>query len=173
MGILLTTVSTLAQYDIPQSILSVLERSVRHVSIIGRRRPLEVAFTMKKLRELMNLPAALILLFCFKPPTDDGRSVPLTRKQSRTFQLLNKGSRNAFGSPPKTLSLELYRSPSGLMIPSPPPLLLHAHSSSTQELALSLVHTTLDDQTHHAIPAGETTTFSTSLVVTSRIPRGT
>ncbi|KAG1876072.1 hypothetical protein C8R48DRAFT_811382 [Suillus tomentosus] len=57
--ILLTSPSVLRQYDVPEHVLEVLSRStVKHVSIVGRRGPLEAAFTTKELREMINLPEA-------------------------------------------------------------------------------------------------------------------
>ncbi|TFY59554.1 hypothetical protein EVG20_g7740, partial [Dentipellis fragilis] len=56
---LLTDPSVLEQYDVPEPVLAVLRRStVKHVSIVGRRGPLEAAFTTKELREMMNLAHA-------------------------------------------------------------------------------------------------------------------
>ena len=53
---LLTPPAAPEKYDIPESVLQVLRKSaVRHVSIIGRRGPLQAAFTNKELRELTSL----------------------------------------------------------------------------------------------------------------------
>lgn len=154
---LLTPVSTLAQYDVPQPVLDVLSRSrVKHVSIIGRRGPLEAAFTTKELRELINLPDSSMVPIdpsILKPSPD----LTLTRQQSRTLQLLSKGSKNTFGSTPKTWSLDFYRSPTCLTV-SP------TDSSSAH---LSLAHTIVDPKTQRAVSTGETSTLPTSLVVTS------
>ncbi|KAF8885145.1 hypothetical protein BD779DRAFT_1611980 [Infundibulicybe gibba] len=154
--ILLTPVSALSQYDVPSPVLDVLARSqVKHVSILGRRGPLEAAFTTKELREMMNLPDASMvpidsMLFSAPP------GVTPTRQQSRALQLLQKGSRNTYGSTPKTWSLDFFRSP--VRLTSDP-----AASSATLEIA----HTTLDPNTHRAVPTGTTSSLSTSLVVTS------
>jgi adrenodoxin-NADP+ reductase len=154
---LLTPVSSLVQHDIPQSVLEVLSRSaVKHVSIIGRRGPLEAAFTTKELRELMNLPDSSMVPIdpsILKPPAD----LKLTRQQSRTLQLLNQGSKNTFGSTPKTWSLDFYRSPTGMTVSPDDPSTAH----------LSLAHTMVDPNMKKAVPTGETSTLPTSLVVTS------
>ena len=48
---LLTPPGILEKYDVPTSVLDVLDRSaVQHVSIIGRRGPLQAAFTTKELQ---------------------------------------------------------------------------------------------------------------------------
>lgn len=154
---LLTSVSVLEKYDVPHPVLEVLSRSqVRHVSIIGRRGPLEAAFTMKELREMINLPEASMVpvqpaLLETLPDT------PLTRQQSRVLQLLQKGSKNAPGTTSKTWSLDFFRSPIGL---APP-----AIGSSLAQLTLA--HTTLDPTHARAISTGETSTLSTSMVITS------
>lgn len=154
---LLTPVSTLAQYDVPEPVLDILSRSsIKHVSIIGRRGPLEAAFTTKELRELMNLPDASMVPIdpsIFKSSPD----LTLTRQQSRTLQLLSKGSKNPFGSTAKTWSLDFYRSPTGLAVPP----------SQTSTAQLSLAHTIVDPKTQRAVSTGESSTISTSLVVTS------
>ncbi|GBE85590.1 Probable NADPH:adrenodoxin oxidoreductase [Sparassis crispa] len=158
---LLTPPAELRKYDVPQSVLSVLERSaVQHVSIVGRRGPLQAAFTTKELREMMNLPDASMA-----PLDPSVLKIPegeeLTRQQSRTLQLLQKGSKNKPGSTRKTWSLDFFRSPTGLVASSTPPSPLHR-----EDAELTLAHTMLDPSVR-AVPTGETSTLSTSLVVTS------
>lgn len=85
--------------------------------------------------------------------------VKLTRQQSRTLQLLQKGSKNTYGQTHKTWSLDFFRSPTGLTLPT---------SSYDSPLAtLSLSHTTVDPLTQRAVTSSETSTLETSLVVTS------
>lgn len=154
---LLTSVSVLEKYDVPRSVLDVLSRSqVKHVSIIGRRGPLEAAFAMKELREMINLPEASMVPVTpvlLKPSPDTS----LTRQQSRVLQLLQKGSKNPPGSTSKTWSLDFFRSPIGLAQPT-------TGSSLAQ---LTLAHTMLDPTHARAIPTGETSALSTSMVITS------
>ena len=157
---LLTDVKVLSQYDVPQSVLDLFSRStVKHVSIIARRGPLEAAFTIKELREMINLPEASMVplnpsLLTTPPPSSHS---PVTRQQSRILQLLKKGSKNQYGTSTKTWSLDFFRSPIGLV----PPI---ANSSSAQ---LSLSHTTLDPHTNRAVPTEEISTLPTDLVITS------
>lgn len=55
--ILLTPISVLKKTDISQHALDALSRSrVRKVYLVGRRGPLQVAFTIKELREMIKLP---------------------------------------------------------------------------------------------------------------------
>ncbi|KAI6134475.1 hypothetical protein EDD17DRAFT_1780586 [Pisolithus thermaeus] len=157
--ILLTNPSVLEKYDLPVQVLDVLSRSaIRHVSIIGRRGPLQAAFTNKELRELMNLPEAAMVPIdpsVLAPP--DGTT--LTRQQRRTLELLQKGSQKAYGTTPKSWSLEFYRSPTSLTSPS--------LASPTDMSQLTLAHTRVDPVTGRAALSGETSTLSTSVVVTS------
>ncbi|KAG1732226.1 uncharacterized protein EDB91DRAFT_678116 [Suillus paluster] len=157
--ILLTSPSVLRQYDVPEHVLEVLSRStVKHVSIVGRRGPLEAAFTTKELREMINLPEASMIPIepaLLTPPP----GVTPTRQQRRTLELLQKGSKNPPGSTPKSWSLDFYRSPTGLAPPST--------ASASDMASLTLAHTRLDPATSRAVPTGETSTLPTSLVVTS------
>jgi adrenodoxin-NADP+ reductase len=158
---LLTDVKVLSQYDVPQSVLDVFSRStVKHVSIIGRRGPLEAAFTVKELREMINLPEASMVplnpsLLTTPPPPPSNSP---TRQQSRILQLLQKGSKNLPGTTSKTWSLDFFRSPIGLVPPT---------SANSSAQLLSLSHTTLNPQTNRAVPTGETSTLPTDLVITS------
>ncbi|KAF7983765.1 hypothetical protein HWV62_18962 [Athelia sp. TMB] len=154
---LLASPADLARYDIPQAVLAVLARStVQHVSIVARRGPLEAAFTVKELRELMNLPGASMVPIdpaLLAPPPDTA----LTRQQTRTLALLRQGSKQAPGSTPKSWSLDFYRAPTGLAPPA-------GGASMAQ---LSLAHTALDPATGRAVATGATSALPTSLVVTS------
>jgi adrenodoxin-NADP+ reductase len=155
--ILLTPVSDLERYDVPRDVLDVLSRSnVKHVSIFGRRGPLEAAFAAKELREMINLPDSSMAPLDPAMLTPPPNTKP-TRQQSRLSQLLAKGSKNPFGTTPKTWSLDFYRSPTGLTISPDDPSTIH----------LSLSHTMVDPKTQRAVPTSETSTINTSLVVTS------
>ncbi|KAF8265056.1 hypothetical protein EI94DRAFT_1736916 [Lactarius quietus] len=87
---LLTPPAALEKYDIPEPVLDVLRGSaVRHVSIIGRRGPLQAAFTTKELRELTALDGTSMVPLAPEliAPAPDAK---LTRQQSRLMQLLQK-----------------------------------------------------------------------------------
>ena len=154
---LLSPPEHLAQYDVPTTVLDVLRRSaVQHVSIVGRRGPLQAAFTTKELREMMNLADASMVPLApgiLERPAD---GPPLTRQQTRTLDLLRKGSKNPPGSTRKTWSLDFFRSPTGLVTPS----------TTSDKAILSLAHTQLDPALR-AVPTGETSTLRTDLVVTA------
>ncbi|KZV94833.1 nucleotide-binding domain-containing protein [Exidia glandulosa HHB12029] len=109
---LLSPVSTLAKYDVPEPVLQHLsESSIRHVSIIGRRDPASVKFTAKELRELMNIPdVSLVPIPSSLFPTAGAQ---LTRQQSRILDIMRAGSKAPYGSTSKTVSIDFMRSPSG------------------------------------------------------------
>ncbi|KAL0576910.1 NADPH-adrenodoxin reductase [Marasmius crinis-equi] len=156
--ILLMSPDELAPYDVPESVLDALRRStIEHVSIIGRRGPMEAAFTTKELREMMELSEARMV------PLDPSLLIPdegtkLTRQQTRTLDLLKKGSKKAPTSSKKSWSLEFYRNPLGII----PGDTTHPHAHT-----LSLGHTEVDKTTGKAIPTGVTTQLPTDLVITS------
>ncbi|KAK7696414.1 hypothetical protein QCA50_001071 [Cerrena zonata] len=157
---LLTPPSTLEKYDVPESVLEVLRRSsIKHVSILGRRGPLQAAFTTKELREMMNLEDSSMV-----PIDHTHLAIPegtkLTRQQSRTMQLLQKGSKNKPGLDFQDLVVGLLRSPTGL---APP---LSSLASPSLPYTLSLAHNELSPEMR-AIPTGETSTLRTSMVVTA------
>ncbi|KAH8113166.1 ferredoxin/adrenodoxin reductase [Phellopilus nigrolimitatus] len=146
---LLAPLEHLKAYDVPTPVLDALSRSkVKHVSIIGRRGPLEASFTTKELRELTRLPNAAMA-----PLQKD----KLTRQQGRILDILKKGSTNAFGTTERSWSLDFFRSPTGLA---------PAAAASGRAVRLSLAHTVLDKD-RKALPSGETSVVDTDLVVTS------
>ena len=158
---LLTPPSELAKYDVPDPVLAVLERSaVEHVSIVGRRGPFQAAFTTKELREMMNLSnASMVPLDSSILQPADGAE--LTRQQSRTLQLLQKGSKNKPGTTRKSWSLDFFRSPTGLALPNATDAV-----GVRPPVQLTLAHTMLDPSAR-AVTTGETSSLETSLVVTS------
>ena len=163
---LLTPPAALAKYDIPVPVLDVLHRSaVRHVSIIGRRGPLQAAFTNKELRELTTLNGTSMLPIApelLSAPTPDTK---LTRQQSRLLLLLQQQQQQQRGpsspdsgpSHTKTWSLDFFRSPT-LVSDAP------ASNHSRPRLALTLAHTALDASAR-AVPTGATSVQHTDLVV--------
>ncbi|KAI8976352.1 FAD/NAD-P-binding domain-containing protein [Trametes punicea] len=149
----------LRRCDVPTPVLKLIDRSrVKHVSIVGRRGPLQAAFTNKELREMVELtlanmdpidPALLTV------PESGARA--LTRQQSRMLELLKKGSPKKLLPVPRSWSLEFFRSPTGLTVSS---------DGSKEKVQLTLAHTTLDEN-QRAVPTGETSTLETDLVITS------
>ncbi|BDD60792.1 NADPH-adrenodoxin reductase [Monascus purpureus] len=113
--ILLTDVDALRKTDITDYAIETLARSkVKRVRVIGRRGPLQAAFTIKEVRELLQLPSVSFdsippELF---PPESVISSLP--RAQKRLIQLLAKGSTNDPGAATKSWSLDFLLSPTSL-----------------------------------------------------------
>jgi adrenodoxin-NADP+ reductase len=155
---LLTPPGILEKYDVPTSVLDVLHRSaVRRVSIIGRRGPLQAAFTTKELRELTTLPGATMIPLSHDIITP-ASGTKLTRQQSRILQLLQQRSPTATPThtsdsitSTKTWSLDFFRSPTGF---------------TADGQHLTLVHTALDEHSR-AVPTGASSLLRTDLVVTA------
>lgn len=116
---LLEDIDILRKTDITDYALETLSRStIKHVRVVGRRGPLQAAFTIKEVRELMQLPDVN-----FSPvppeilPADLSK---LPRPKKRILELLKKGS------PPKpnalkSWSLDFLLSPTALeWLPSDP-----------------------------------------------------
>ncbi|XP_047105533.1 NADPH:adrenodoxin oxidoreductase, mitochondrial isoform X1 [Schistocerca piceifrons] len=91
--ILLTPVDKLKLTDITEHALSALSTSrVRHVRVIGRRGPMQVAFTIKEFREMLNLPGCKTIMdpTCFTGIPD---KIPgLERPRRRLTELICKSA---------------------------------------------------------------------------------
>lgn len=150
----------LEKYDVPKSVLDLLQESrVRHVSVVGRRGPKEAAFTAKELREMMNLSG--VSLSPFTPEAEAAAQcagAKLSRQQTRLLQLLRGGSAATIDNAPRSWSLDFFRSPTGLE---------RLPYGSPRSLRLSLAHTSVDTETGRAIPTGATSTLDTDLVLYS------
>lgn len=110
---LLSSVDQLRNTDVAEHALEALKDSrIQDVKIIGRRGPLQAPYTIKELRELMNLPDV-----GFAPPPegwDDLIQVErkrLPRQLRRIAELLEKGSKTPMDSAGKAWQLGYLRSP--------------------------------------------------------------
>jgi adrenodoxin-NADP+ reductase len=140
--ILLTDVDLLRKTDISSWALERLAQSrIKNIRIVGRRGPVQAAFTIKEIRELMHLPDTH-----FKPiPADlfppDLSSLP--RPQKRILQLLQTGSSQGPGAK-KSWSLDFLLSPQYLSS-SPVPSDI-SHTTSIRALTgLAFTQNTLAD----------------------------
>ncbi|KAJ5522755.1 hypothetical protein N7513_013328 [Penicillium frequentans] len=110
--ILLSDVDTLRTTDIADHALEVLSRSrIRRVRVVGRRGPLQASFTIKEVRELLQLPSVSFepIRDDVFPPEDVVNALP--RAQKRLMQLLAKGSANDPETATKKWSLDFLLSP--------------------------------------------------------------
>lgn len=106
--ILVSPVDALRHTDITEKALATLqENQVSRVSIVGRRGPFQAAFTIKEIRELLNLPGVAF--------ENDGQefvsSERLPRPIRRMMDLLSKGSRTPIAQAAKSFKLDFLLSP--------------------------------------------------------------
>jgi adrenodoxin-NADP+ reductase len=142
----------LAPLDLPDHVVEKISNtSVRHISIVSRRGPTEVAFTAKELRELLTLPRAAMV-----PIPEELLVLPpnATRQQTRILGLLRKGSTTKPGQTSYTWSLDFFRSPAKVTG--------HTEKYTTIEYNINQ----LDGQ-KRAVPTGETEMRQTQGVVGS------
>ncbi|KAH9985080.1 hypothetical protein BJV77DRAFT_1034193, partial [Russula vinacea] len=111
-----------ANYDVPASVLNVPHRAaVRHVSILGRRGPLQAALTTKELRELMTLPSTFLLPLAHDVVTSirhEAHPPPTPPPLQHTRQTLLPRARN--------FRLDDFRSLTGFMADGQHLILAHA-----------------------------------------------
>jgi len=142
----------LAPLDLPEHVVEKINNtSVRHISIISRRGPAEVAFTAKELRELLMLPRAAMI------PIPKELLVPppnATRQQTRILDLLRKGSATKPGQTSYTWSLDFFRSPTQVTE--------HTEKYTTIEYNVNQL-----DEQKRALPTGEKEIRQTHGVVAS------
>lgn len=147
--ILLSSVDVLRKTDITEQAVDALSRSrVKRVRVVGRRGPLQAAFTAKELREMLSIPG--IGFPGVDPsllPQDTGK---LSRQQKRILQILEKGSKTPFSEAQKHWELNFLRSPSAF---------LPSTSDSTRLGAIRLERTLLEEPafspTSRVHPTGE------------------
>lgn len=117
--ILLSDLDTLRKTDITEYAVEKLSKSsVKRVHVVGRRGPMQAAFTIKEVRELLTLPSV-----GFAPIDSPDASRPLVpldasklpRQQKRLAQLLAKGSSTPFGQASKAWSLDFLLSPTSFI----------------------------------------------------------
>ncbi|KAF8943762.1 NADPH-adrenodoxin reductase [Haplosporangium gracile] len=113
--ILLTPLEELKKTDLTERMSKILEKSrIKHVHIVGRRGPLEVAFTAKELREMLQLPDTTFHMDQGLLASEMERAgKTLDRPRKRLMGLLEKGIKESKPDQPKSWSLQFLRSPLG------------------------------------------------------------
>ena len=131
--ILLKDVDSLRTTDITDHALATLAKSkVKRVRVVGRRGPMQVAFTIREVRELMKLPSV-----AFNPIDHNLLPLNLTnlpRTAKRLTKLLMEGSTSTLGPTEKSWSLDFLLSPVKF---------LAASSTSSQLEAIEFARTKL------------------------------
>ncbi|EPE31086.1 Nucleotide-binding protein [Glarea lozoyensis ATCC 20868] len=108
--ILLEDVNVLRKTDITDEAIQTLEKSkVKRVNVVGRRGPLQAAFSIKEVRELVRLPNV-----AFHPV--DATLIPkdlksLDRPPRRIMEVLLKGGNSLVSETPRSWSLDFCMSP--------------------------------------------------------------
>ncbi|TFA97499.1 putative NADPH:adrenodoxin oxidoreductase [Trichoderma ghanense] len=108
--ILLEDVDVLKKTDISDRALAQLAESrIKRVHVVGRRGPMQAAFTIKEVRELMNLPGVAFhgIDNSLIPPALD----KLPRAAKRLMEVLRKGTAARVPDSPKSWSLDSCLSP--------------------------------------------------------------
>ncbi|KAI5368368.1 putative ferredoxin-NADP+ reductase, adrenodoxin-type, FAD/NAD(P)-binding domain superfamily [Septoria linicola] len=110
---LLMDLKELRKTDIAEHAVEALSRSkVRDVKVVGRRGPLQAPYTIKELRELLNLPGV-----GFVPPPEGWEELvqverkKLPRQLKRISELLEKGSKTPIERAETAWQLGYLRSP--------------------------------------------------------------
>ncbi|XP_004592992.2 NADPH:adrenodoxin oxidoreductase, mitochondrial isoform X2 [Ochotona princeps] len=166
--ILLTPVEHLERTDITKAALETLRQSqVKTVWIVGRRGPLQVAFTIKELREMIQLPGTRPLLdpADFLGLQDRIKEVPRPRKRLAELLL-----RTATGQPgqaeadrraraPRAWGLRFFRSPQQVL-PSP-----DGQRAAGVRLAVTRLEGT--GEAARAVPTGDMEDLPCGLVLSS------
>ncbi|ROW05495.1 hypothetical protein VSDG_00205 [Cytospora chrysosperma] len=159
--ILLEDVDKLRKTDMADYALEALSRNrVRSVRVVGRRGPMQAAFTIKEARELMNLPDVAFGPLDPSLIPSDLKSLPRQRK--RLTEVLLKGSKASSSSAPKSWSLDFCLSPTEF---HPDPSDASSVGSTAFE-KMSLSPDPFGPQTS-ATGTGETTSLSSPLVFRS------
>lgn len=137
--ILLSDADRLRKTDISDETLDALSRSrIKHVHVYGRRGPMQAAFTIKEVRELMTLPGTRFepidpLLL---PQADYISKLPrLEQRKYRLAALLAKGTSQSTVELPKSWSLQSLLSP----------VAFESDASSTHVESMTLDHNAYND----------------------------
>lgn len=108
--ILLSPLDVLRKTDITEAAIHALSTSkIKSVRVVGRRGPLQAAFTIKEVREMMKLPDVGFTPVPSSLIPPDLKKVP--RPQKRIMELLMKGSDASTDSGRKRWSLDFQLSP--------------------------------------------------------------
>ncbi|KIW15562.1 hypothetical protein PV08_05610 [Exophiala spinifera] len=130
---LLSKLDQLKKTDMTEYALDTLSRStIRHVHVVGRRGPMQAAFTIKEVRELLQLDDVSFEPIPERLFPQDLKSLP--RPKRRLMELLKKGSSQKPGAT-KSWSLDFLLSPKSLSWSSSEPDKLEGVVFSKTKLA--------------------------------------
>ncbi|KAI9209676.1 uncharacterized protein BJ171DRAFT_484690 [Polychytrium aggregatum] len=113
--ILLSPIEELEKTDICEHALEALRKSsVKHVHIVGRRGPLQIAFTSKELREIMGMPNTRFIIdrdYVEKTVSEHKAALTKDRPRKRLLEILVKPQEPADSPRPKTLTVHFLKTP--------------------------------------------------------------
>ncbi|XP_035696059.1 NADPH:adrenodoxin oxidoreductase, mitochondrial-like [Branchiostoma floridae] len=167
--ILLTPLSILKITDITDHAAAALETSqVKTVYIVGRRGPLQTAFTIKELREMTKLPDCRPLL----DPADfaglEDKVKSLQRPRKRLTELLIKTAQTGGATAQEAQRLAQATKEWGLkFLRSPLEILSSEDGSRVSGIRLGVNQLEGSDSSARAVPTGETEVLSCGLVLRS------
>jgi ferredoxin--NADP+ reductase len=166
--ILAKTAEELAQTDIADHALAVLARSrVKEIYLLGRRGPVQAAFTTPEVKELGELPAADTIVLPEEVALDDLSRAELERaddaSERRKVEVLEEFARRAPEGKPKRLTIRFLVSPLELV-----------GDEQGRVKAIRLARNRLVDKNGSlaAVPTGEEETLPVELVFRSVGYRG-
>lgn len=160
--ILLEDIDKLRKTDMASYALDALSRNqVKHVRVVGRRGPMQAAFTIKELRELMNLPDV-----AYESPDitslvpSDLKALPRARK--RLMEVLVKGSKTPAAGASKSWALDFCLSPTEFLPDQSQPQAVGATAFQHNSLSPDPF-----DPKARAVAENQTTSISSPLVFRS------
>ncbi|XP_066560983.1 NADPH:adrenodoxin oxidoreductase, mitochondrial isoform X2 [Amia ocellicauda] len=163
--ILLSPLDLLKKTDITEESLEAIAASqVRRVLIVGRRGPLQVACTIKELREMINLPDTKLLLdpTDFKGLKDVLKDLPRPRK--RLTELMLKALEKPVGKDMEGAALRCW----GLkFLRSPLEILPSPDGTKASGIRLALNRLEISGEEARAVPTGEHEDVDCGLIVSS------
>ena len=142
--VLLSDVDTLRNTDITEQALEKLSRSkIKRVHVVGRRGPVQAAFTIKELRELLQMPGLGFVPISKSILPEEKWKLP--RPQKRIADLLRKHSETQCTTE-KRWSLDFHQAPKKFV----------PNSEATNQLGSIVFHRTLYKTKHDkSIPDGQ------------------
>ncbi|NXA36018.1 ADRO protein, partial [Eudromia elegans] len=163
--ILLSPLDLLRKTDITASSLAALACSkVKHVWLVGRRGPLQVAFTIKELREMINLPGARPVLdpSDFTGLRDAVKDAPRPRKRLTELMIqtaLEKPGEKPVAAAAREWGLRFQRSPQEVL-PT-------ADGTRARGVRMALTRLQGSGDAAKAVPTGEVEELECGLVLSS------
>ncbi|XP_035002278.1 NADPH:adrenodoxin oxidoreductase, mitochondrial [Hippoglossus stenolepis] len=166
--VLLSPIDILKKTDITQLALEALAEShVRRVLIVGRRGPVQVACTIKELREMVNLPGTRpeMVLADFEGITEAPKDLPRPRK--RLTELMLKTALETPGEKEQQRRKEASRTWGFRFFRSPVEVLADPQRSRTAGIRLAVNRLEGSGERARAVLTGEVEDVSCGLVINS------